>query len=294
MIPTGFSGQERSSEKREIMRKKANNVSGRQNKQKKGTKIIPGKVEVQPQRELIIRVKRKRCEDPAEIICVLENSQTLQEEATSEKDLNDGKINEKAKVSSFASLSLEGSRKKRLLLSRVTTFEVNEKHNISHDTITKLKTKLKREVDTATECVEQEITKVSSLADNVEPKDTIRSSSTPTIVMGSQVKRMKTMRLVADATTEESVSEGDASNTGYLIVHATQLASSTTSGTGLVSASLPPAPSFRGDALQNAPAPPVLSPKVKVLDPATRNLDRAITVAMKTGNFNEIATALIM
>jgi hypothetical protein len=78
MIPTGFSGQERSSEKREIMRKKANASSGRQNKQKKGAKIIQGQVEVQPQRELIIRVKRKRCEDPAEIICVLENSQTPQ------------------------------------------------------------------------------------------------------------------------------------------------------------------------------------------------------------------------
>jgi hypothetical protein len=77
MIPTGFSGHERSSEKREVLRNKGN-VSGRQNKQKKGTKINPGKVAVQPQRELIIRVKRKRCEDPAEIICVLENSQTPQ------------------------------------------------------------------------------------------------------------------------------------------------------------------------------------------------------------------------
>lgn len=78
MIPTiGLSGQTRSSEQRDIMRNKTN-LSGRKNKHKKGTKILAEKIEVQPQRELIIRVKRKRCEDPAEIICVLENSQAPQ------------------------------------------------------------------------------------------------------------------------------------------------------------------------------------------------------------------------
>ena len=195
---------------------------------------------------------------------------------------------------SFASLSLNGSRKKRLLLSRVTTFEVNDNQSISHDAIVKLKTKFKRDPDTDG-AEEEECSKILTLADSLAVATNTIMSSTPSA--GSQVKRMKTMRLVAESTTEESVGEGSTGSSGYFIVHATQMALTSTSVSlrpALVSSSLPAAPTLGREGPPLAPVPSTASPKVKVLDPATRSLDRGITIAMKTGNFNEIASAIII
>lgn len=66
MVPTRVFGFESSSEQRGKRQNKKN--------RKNGTSKASAEQEIQPQRELIIRVKRKRCEDPAEVICVLENS----------------------------------------------------------------------------------------------------------------------------------------------------------------------------------------------------------------------------
>ena len=68
MIPTRVFGFDSSLEQRGKRQNRKNRKNGTT------SKTGSAEQEVQPQRELIIRVKRKRCEDPAEVICVLETS----------------------------------------------------------------------------------------------------------------------------------------------------------------------------------------------------------------------------
>ena len=160
-------------------------------------------------------------------------------------------------------MSLNGSRK-RLLLSRITTVELDEKSNINIDAIIKLS------------------------KDRARPADEI----VVTTDLSTKVVKNKKMRLIAnrnEPSVDDSTNNGDSTSnnsTGYLIIDATQI----TEATSTTTTSSTKSPIFSSQPLPSLPAIPATS----ILDPPTRCMDRGITIAMKTCDFNEVAAALIL
>lgn len=115
-------------------------------------------------------------------------------------------------------------------------------------------------------------------------KDKVRPAA-EIIATESSIETVKSKKMRLVANNNDSILESNAINSesnvtnsnGYLIIDATQITEVTS--TSKSSQPLPSLPTI---------------PATSILDPPTRCLDRGITIAMKTGDFNEVAAALIL
>ena len=185
-------------------------------------------------KNLYVRVKRSRDEEPAESLCIVEDSAPAKKRSI--KTLE-------AQLSNLSAISAPVSEPKRLHLSRVRTLS----------------------------CADDNMLTETSMQErgHVEPPR----------------KKRVAARIVVTSGSKTVIPESE-SQQPYIVIDMAQMARKSSTVTSVTSAV---STTTAAEAATSSPA----RITARILDPASRLLDRGITTAMKSGDFNDISSALM-